>query len=145
MELTIYYPNPHRLKKLLKLLGLNKPVKIKRIPKELYGMTVDYEKQKHIKGSYGYYFYYGDDSFYYSGDTGRVSKRAVAELERGRIQRIYHEVSDGGSKKHTSLEKLNAAIPEELREKVTCMHFSSEELEAKCRREGYKVSREITF
>lgn len=145
VELTVYYPNPHRLRKLLKLLGLNKPVKIKRIPKELFGMIVDFEKQKHIKGSYGYYFYYGEDSFFYSGDTGRISKRAVAELERGKIARIYHEVSNGDSKKHTSLERLNAAIPESLREKVTCMHFSSEELEMRCRREGYKISKEITI
>ena len=83
-------------------------------------------KQKHITGSYGYFVYGKDKSFFYSGDTCVVSKRAIMELEQHKIDEIYHEVTiSTNSRIHTHISKLEKLIPFQIRKKVFLMHFSN--------------------
>ena len=73
-----------QLKLLLKLTWVDFPFTIYKVPKELDGIRIDYIVQKHIPGSYGYFFYSKDDGLFYSGDASEVNPRCVEELKIGK-------------------------------------------------------------
>lgn len=135
----IFYPRRCKLKQLLKLTGVDFPFKIYSIPKELDGIRIDCVVQRHIPGSYGYFFYGKDGALFFSGDASAVNPRCVEELKSGAIDRVYHEVTASGSPIHTHIDKLKACFPAELREKVFLMHFENEALRQKCREEGFRT------
>lgn len=135
----IFYPRRRKLKTLLKLTGVDFPFTIYPIPKELDGVHIDYVVQKHIPGSYGYFFYEKEGGLFYSGDASEVNPRAVAELKEGKIDRVYHEVTTTGSPIHTHLNKLSACFPEEIRGRVWLMHFENEEMRRACREEKFQT------
>lgn len=138
----IFYPRTTKLKKLLRLTGVDFPFKIYPVPKSLAGFKIDCVTQNHIPGSYGYFFY-GEFSFFYSGDTCTVNARAVEELKSGAIGRVYHEATCSLSPIHTHINKLKAAFPPELRERVCLMHFDNPDFAEQCRAEGFAVA-EVT-
>lgn len=138
-DFQIFYPKKSRLKKLLTLTGVDFPFEIYDVPSSIGNFTVDCVPQKHIYGSYGYFFYGKNYSFFYSGDTSEVNSRAVAELEAGKIDRVYHEVTLTGSKIHTHIGKLEKSFKPELRNKVYLMHFNDEETIEECKSKGYSV------
>lgn len=135
----IFYPRRRKLKTLLKLTGVDFPFTIYPVPKEVDGVLVDCVVQKHIPGSYGYFFYGKEGGLFYSGDASEVNPRAVAELKEGKIDRVYHEVTTTGSPIHTHLNKLSACFPEEIRGKVWLMHFENEEMRRACREEKFQT------
>lgn len=135
----IFYPRRRNLKKLLKLTGVDFPFTIYPIPKELDGLQVDFVVQTHIPGSYGYFFYGKDGSFFFSGDASEVNPRCVEELLAGKIDRVYHEVTTSGSRIHTHLDKLKACFPENVRGKVWLMHFENEEMRKRCEEEKFQT------
>ena len=135
----IFYPRRSKLKRLLKLTGVDFPFTIYPIPKELDGITVAYVVQKHIPGSYGYFFYGKEGALFYSGDASEVNPRCVEELKEGKIDRVYHEVTTSGSPIHTHIDKLKACFPEEMRGKVWLMHFENEEVKKLCEEEKFQT------
>lgn len=139
----IFYPKRRQLKTLLKLTGVDFPFKIYMPPRELDGIEIDYVTQNHIPGSYGYFFYSAHGSFFYSGDTSEVNERCVSELKQGKIELIYHEVTDTGSKIHTHIDKLKEAFPEEVRGKVCLMHFGNDALKQKSLDAKFRIASEI--
>ena len=135
----IFYPRRRKLKKLLILTGVDFPFAIYPVPKELDGIVIDYAVQKHIPGSYGYFFYGTDGAIFYSGDASEVNPRCVEELKAGKIDKVYHEVTTSGSRIHTHIDKLKACVPEEIRGKVWLMHFENEEVRKLCRQEKFQT------
>ena len=135
----IFYPRRRKLKTLLKLTGVDFPFTVYPIPKEVEGIKIDYVVQKHIPGSYGYFFYGQDSGFFFSGDASVVNARAVEELKVGKIDRVYHEVTTKGSPIHTHLNQLSACFPEELRDKVWLMHYENEEMRRACEEEKFQT------
>lgn len=135
----IFYPRRGKLKTLLKLTGVDFPFKIYPVPQEVDGIKVDVVTQKHIPGSYGYFFYGKAGACFFSGDASEVNPRCVEELKSGKIDRVYHEVTTSGSRIHTHLDKLKACFPEELREKVWLMHFENEEMRLACAKEKFQT------
>ena len=135
----IFYPRRRKLKKLLILTGVDFPFAIYPVPKELDGIVIDYAVQKHIPGSYGYFFYGTDGAIFYSGDASEVNPRCVEELKAGKIDKVYHEVTTSGSRIHTHIDKLKACFPEEIRGKVWLMHFENEEVRKLCRQEKFQT------
>ena len=135
----IFYPCRRKLKTLLKLTGVDFPFTIYPIPKEVDGVQIDYVVQKHIPGSYGYFFYAKDGGLFFSGDASIVNPRAIEELKAGKIDRVYHEVTTKGSPIHTHLNQLSACFPEELRGKVWLMHYENEEMRRACEEEKFQT------
>ena len=135
----IFYPKMSRLKRLLQLTGVDFPFEIYPIPNELCGFKIEAVSQKHIFGSYGYFFY-GDFSFFYSGDTSKVNVRSVKELKNGKIDKIYHEVTCSTSSIHTHIDKLRKSFSPILRGKVCLMHFDNKELFKQCLLDGFDVA-----
>ncbi len=138
----IFYPRTARLKRLLQLTGVDFPFEIYPVPKALAGYEIGCVPQNHIPGSYGYFFY-GSFSFFYSGDTCTVNARAVARLKSGKIDRVYHEATCSSSPIHTHIDKLKAAFPPALRDRVCLMHFDTPAFAEQCRAEGFAVA-EVT-
>lgn len=136
----IFYPRRRKLKTLLKLTGVDFPFVIYPIPEQLDGIRIDYTVQKHIPGSYGYFFYGEDEAIFFSGDASEVNPRCVEALKSGEIDRVYHEVTTSGSRIHTHLDKLKACFPEELRGKVVLMHFENDEVKKLCAREKFQTA-----
>ncbi|MCH5158050.1 MAG: MBL fold metallo-hydrolase [Clostridiales bacterium] len=138
-EFHIFYPRAARLKQLLKLTGVDFPFEIEQVPNELAGYKIDCVPQKHIPFSYGFFFY-GEFSFFYSGDTCKINPRAVNELNSGKIDRIYHEATCSSSPIHTHISELKRAFPTPIRDKVCLMHFDSDEFMKECEADGFLVA-----
>ena len=135
----IFYPRRNKLKTLLKLTGVDFPFTIYPVPKEVDGIKVDFVVQRHIPGSYGYFFYGKDGAFFFSGDASEVNPRCVEELKQGKIDKVYHEVTTSGSRIHTHLDKLKACFPEALRDRVWLMHFENEQMQNACKEEKFQT------
>ena len=90
------------------------------------------------------YFVYGKYNFFYSGDTSIINKRAIKELKSNKIDYIYHEVTiNPNAMIHTTLNDLCSSFDLELRKRVICMHFSSQETIDACIKNGFSIAKEI--
>ena len=136
---SVYYPHPSRLDKMMYMQGLEKSYHTKPVPDMIEGFRVEAVKQKHMFGAYGYFFYSDRFSFFYSGDTSVVNARAVSELRAGKIERIYHEVSYSNSPIHTPIAVLEATFAPEERKNVYLMHFASEENRKESLARGFSI------
>lgn len=143
-KLFIYYPDRENLHLLLRLMGIDFDFEVLSDFAGNADVKVEYVPQQHIPGSYGYFVYSGDGSFFYSGDCSAVNQRAVAELKNGTIDRMYHEVTISlNSMIHTHLSALESEIPMELRHKVTLMHIANEATKAAGLAAGFEVAEEV--
>lgn len=137
--LTVYYPHPTRLDKMMYMQGLEKSYHTAPVPEVIEGFRVEAVKQKHMFGAYGYFFYSDDVSFFYSGDTSVVNARAVRELREGKISRIYHEVSFSSSPIHTPITELERIFAPEERKNVFLMHFANEDNRMESKKRGFSI------
>jgi ribonuclease BN (tRNA processing enzyme) len=139
IELYVYYPHTSRLDKMMRMQGLEFEYATLPVPEKVEGYRVDAVRQKHMFGAYGFFFYSGDDSFFFSGDTSTISKRAKRELCEGKIDVIYHEVSFSDSPIHTPISDLEKAFPMEIRDKVYLMHFANDSCRKAAAAKGFSV------
>ena len=137
--LSVYYPHPSRLDKMMYMQGLEKSYHTLPVPEEVEGYRVEAVKQKHMFGAYGYFFYSDAASFFYSGDTSVINARAVRELREGKIDRIYHEVSFSSSPIHTPIADLEATFAPEERARVYLMHFASDDNRRESSARGFSI------
>ena len=137
--LSVYYPHPSRLDKMMYMQGLEKSYHTLFVPDFVEGFRVEAVKQKHMFGAYGYFFYSEAFSFFYSGDTSVINRRAVNELREGKIDRIYHEVSYSSSPIHTPIADLEAAFLPSERDRVYLMHFANDENRKESLRRGFSI------
>lgn len=139
ITLSVYYPHTTRLDKVLYVQGLERDYHTKPLPDSVEGYRVEAVKQKHMFGAYGYFFYGKNHSFFYSGDTSVVNSRAVRELQEGKIDVLYHEVSFSASPIHTPIALLEQAFSPAIRSRVYLMHFADEACRDESRRRGFSV------
>lgn len=137
--LSVYYPHPSRLDKMMYMQGLEKSYHTLPVPETIEGFVIEAVKQKHMFGAYGYFFYSEDDSFFYSGDTSVISSRAVKELREGKIDRIYHKVSFSSSPIHTPISDLEATFSPDERARVYLMHFANEDNRRESLSRGFSI------
>ena len=142
-KIYVFYPKKNKLTTLLKLMGVDFDFEILDDFSKVKSVTVEPVLQKHIPGSYGYFVYTDEFSFFYSGDTCKVNKRAVQELKCGKIDRIYHEFSISlKAKIHTHLSLLTKSIPVGLRNKVYLMHYIDKRTENEGKKAGFCICEE---
>lgn len=139
IELSVYYPHTSRLDKMMRMQGLEFEYATLPVPEEVEGYRVEAVRQKHMFGAYGFFFYSEGDSFFFSGDTSVISKRAKKELDEGKIDVIYHEVSFSDSPIHTPIVHLEKAFPPEIRSKVYLMHFANDTCREMAAAKGFSV------
>ena len=137
--LSVYYPHPSRLDKMMYMQGLEKSYHTKPVPEMIEGFRIEAVKQKHMFGAYGYFFYSDAASFFYSGDTSVINARAVSELRSGKITRIYHEVSFSSSPIHTPIIDLEKVFKPEERKAVYLMHFANDDNRKGCLARGFSI------
>lgn len=141
----IVYPNKKNLETILNLEASFDFNIVDRDIVSEFGITVRAVPAFHIPYSYSYFVYTKDFNFYYSGDTNKFNLLALEELKNNKIDLLYHEVSYPNINVHTSLEKLEKAIPLEYRNKVYLMHFSDEKLKEISKEKGFNIAKEIIF
>lgn len=79
-------------------------------------------------GCYGFYIDDGNDVVYYGGDSCGMPDGLVDKLRDGSVSRAYQEVTYEMkfTPGHTCLEQLCKLVPEDLRDRVVCMHFGGD-------------------
>lgn len=75
---------------------------------------------------YGYEIAYGDWHIYYSGDASDIPAEILEQFLSGKIQKIYQDTASKESSHHMYVKRLEAAIPKEERNRVTCMHLDDD-------------------
>ncbi|WP_234121962.1 MBL fold metallo-hydrolase [Clostridium hydrogenum] len=75
--------------------------------------------------TYGFIMNLNGSAFYYSGDSNNLSMEIIDKLKSGEIKRIYHDTCglDYAGNPHLSIKKLCEIVPQELRNRVYCMHL----------------------
>jgi hypothetical protein len=91
--------------------------------------------------AYGFTIRLNGRVFYYSGDANDISKIALEKLKNGQIYRIYQDTCglDYEGNSHLSLRRLCEIIPQELRNKVYCMHLDKHIKEKEIQNNGFNV------
>lgn len=76
---------------------------------------------------YGYRISGPEESIYYSGDGYQVPEEVVKDFFEGKIERIYQDTAEFPSThpSHCPLEELERLFPEKDRNRVFCMHFTT--------------------
>ncbi|OON98434.1 MAG: hypothetical protein ATN35_05095 [Epulopiscium sp. Nele67-Bin004] len=88
---------------------------------------------------FGYTFETGDQYVYYSGDANTISPQIIADLENGKISRIYQDTSMYVTQAHCYYKDLEKLIAPEFRDKVYCMHLDHDNAERELEQLGFNV------
>lgn len=104
--------------------------------------TVRYIETRHSKelNCYGLIFTTEDGIIYYSGDTGDTS--IIDSLVKdNNVYKMYVETSttDLPNNPHLNVSVLESHIPKNIRNKVYCMHFNSDECINEVKKLGFNV------
>jgi len=91
--------------------------------------------------SYGFIMKQNYRSFYYSGDSNKLSDEILDKLNTQEIYRIYQDTCglDYIGNSHLSLKKLCELVPEEFRNKVYSIHLDEHITEEEIRDNGFGV------
>lgn len=142
-RITIVHPE-RTVCKLLQLLGIDDDFYyyIDKLTDEITDLAVIPYKVYHVPNMncYGYEIEGPEGHIYYSGDSAEIPNEILGKFLRGEIEMLYQDTSTHNSANPTHLYvgKLEAAIPEKERYRVTCMH-----LDCDCRKmlqeKGFQV------
>lgn len=109
-------------------------------------LTVNFFPVTHSESipCFGFTITRAGSTIYYSGDASKIPQQVLEDFGSGKIQRIYQDTSgaDYPDNPHLSLPRLEALIPPERREKVTCMHLDEGFDRAKAKALGFAVAEE---
>jgi phosphoribosyl 1,2-cyclic phosphodiesterase len=145
LKVTIFFPNKEVIKGLLSKLGVSDEfyevnnLETVYVKDEYLGaFNVEFLSVSHVDTipSYGFIMKLNEKLFYYSGDSNNISETIINKMRNNEISNIYQDTCglDYNGNAHLSLKKLSEIIPQELRNKVYCMHLdeyiSKKEIEA---------------
>lgn len=101
---------------------------------------LEVEHAQHMK-CFGYYLSDENETIFYSGDANVMPEEVLNRLKTGEVAHVYQETTymEKQHPSHCSLKKLCGIVPEELRARVTCMHFG-EDFQAEARKCGFDVA-----
>ena len=147
---TIFYPRKSLLKDILTNIGvenimynLSSSNAVTIEDKKLGQLGIEFINVSHVSTipAYGIMVKYNDKLFYYSGDSNDIDKKIIDKLISGEIYRVYQDTSglDYKDSNHLSLKKLCEKVPNNIRNKVFCMHLDKhiDKDEIKCN--GFSV------
>lgn len=148
-KVSIIYPSPYALKSLLsimnnkenmyKLIESNENASISLGDIEVMPVKASHSNEMYC---YGYFIYYNNKTIYYSGDSNVIEESTLNLFKEGKIDELYQDTCypDYKGSGHLSISKLSNLIPENLREKVYCMHIDGNELIEKATDLGFNIA-----
>lgn len=108
-------------------------------------LTLSYIPVNHVPNipSYGMTLEFDGSKIYLSGDSNEIPINILRDLQNGEISRIYQDTCglEYENNVHLSLNNLIKLIPENLREKVYCIHHDNELNISKVEEYGFKVAK----
>ena len=129
---------------LLQLLGIDDDFYyyVDRLTDEIEDLHIIPHEVRHVPNMicYGYEIECPEGHVYYSGDSVGIPEEVLKKFLAGEITELYQDTSTHNSEEPTHMYygKLEAAIPESERHRVTCMH-----LDCDCKQllkdKGFKV------
>ncbi len=147
---TIIFPQKEHIEKFLASVGvsskvykLNSSNTVEIRDEEIGEFRIEFLTVTHTNTipSYGFIMKIKESALYYSGDSNNISNEVINKLKGGEIQRIYQDTCglDYNGNGHLSLKKLSELIPQELRNKVYCMHLDDYITEEEIRNSGFNA------
>lgn len=130
-KVIVVYPESS-LQKLLDLMGIGRNAYTLRecSTTTFHGINIEAIAVKHASDikSYGYIITTDLQTLYYSGDSYEIPESVLQEFFEGGIDAIFQDTTNviTSHKSHLPLTVLAELIPEKFRNKVFCMHFSSD-------------------
>ncbi len=130
-QVTVIHPTPE-LWKILDLMGIDRAAYIRNETDRLslLGLWIEAIPVKHASDIHCYGYLLSDDkkTIYYSGDSYEIPTSVLREFLNGHIDELYQDTTNQVSvhRSHFPLCELADVIPGELRNKVFCMHFTSD-------------------
>ena len=149
---TIYFPSDE-ITSLLELSGVNDDLYIHENAYEKENIFYAV-KQKHAKelNCFGYLFNLDNNWIFYSGDSNELNievfnllnKRTISSSERFPkdiiISEFYQDTTRYTNSAHLNVHNLAKLVPENYRNKITCMHFDDDETINIALSYGFKVA-----
>ncbi|NOW89341.1 ribonuclease BN (tRNA processing enzyme) [Clostridium beijerinckii] len=149
-RVTIFFPKKQLIEGFLTSIGisaemykLNSFERIAVNDAQIGEFSIEFLPVSHVDTipAYGFTIRLNGRVFYYSGDANDISKIALEKLKNGQIYRIYQDTCglDYEGNSHLSLRRLCEIIPQELRNKVYCMHLDKHIKEKEIQNNGFNV------
>ena len=129
MKPRVIYPEKNVIEQYLSLSGNEKDKYSVTVPKEYerYNITPILQKHSSVINAYGYIIDIGGLVVYYSGDTHTIDPSVLQRLKSGEIDYFYQDVTKYDNNAHMNINTLASLIPDDLKDKVVCMHFDNEQ------------------
>lgn len=108
---------------------------------------LEFVKVEHVKNfvSYAIKITSNNLTTYYTGDSADKQFLTQALTDKN-LFRLYTDCTISKRETtHTQFDYLNTIVPNELRNKVYCMHLSHEELIAVCKQNGFQVPTKLNY
>ena len=147
---TIIFPKKELMEKFLTSIGVSDKMyqldsfaRVDVVDKQLGEFSIEFLPVPHVNTipCYGFIMKLNGRLIYYSGDAKEISTRIIDKLKNGEIERIYQDTCgleyEGNS--HLSLKKLCEIIPENLKNKVYCIHLDEHITEQEIEKNGFNV------
>ena len=80
-------------------------------------------------------------SIYYSGDAYTIDSSVLQRLKHDEIDYFYQDVTRYENNAHMNVRTLVSLIPENLRDRVICMHFDDEQTIDEVAALGFGIAR----
>jgi len=149
---TIFFPSKELLEGILVSLGvtaemynLNSFEKIEIKDTQFRDFSIEFIPVSHVDTipAYGFVMKFNKKSLYYSGDAKDLSRKVIERVMNGEIDRIYQDTCglDYEGNNHLSLRKLSNIVPQELRNRVYCMHLDKYITEKEIEDNGFNFIR----
>lgn len=149
-KVTIFFPNKELIRKLLNNIGvtddvyeINSDVLVAMSDINLGDFNIEFSPVPHVDTipAYGFIMKLNEKLFYYSGDGNNISDKIINKMRNKEISRIYQDTCklDYDGNAHLSLRKLCEIIPQELRNKVYCMHLDEHITKKEIEDNGFNV------
>lgn len=147
-KVSIIYPSSYALKSLFSIMNnkdnmynlieSNENVRISLDDIEVMPVKASHSKEMYC---YGYFIYYDNKTIYYSGDSNAIEEDTLNLFKNGKIDELYQDTCypDYKGSGHLSISKLSSLIPENLREKVYCIHIDGNELIEEATKLGFNI------
>jgi phosphoribosyl 1,2-cyclic phosphodiesterase len=148
---NIFFPNKELIERFLESIGvttemynINNFTVIGFNDPKLGEITMEFFPGSHVDTipSYGFIMNQNTRSFYYSGDSNKLSDEILGKLKDERIHRIYQDTCglDYEGNSHLSLKKLCELVPKMLRNKVYSIHLDEHITEEEIKDNGFCVA-----
>jgi Metal-dependent hydrolases of the beta-lactamase superfamily III len=139
----VIHPEKKVIEQYLSLSGNETDKYIVTAPEEYERYDIMPILQQHSKviNAYGFIIEIDGVSIYYSGDAYTIDSSVLQRLKHDEIDYFYQDVTRYENNAHMNVRTLVSLIPENLRDRVICMHFDDEQTIDEVAALGFGIAR----